>query len=166
MQGRTKIISLSLLCFLTAYLDFSEPAFATETALVGEVNYSYQIRVNGQIYEVANTAMGDDLVMNHIAKKVEVTGTVEVNKDLKKITVKSFKIVPEINQYSWEVHNSDEKEVCRYYGVCGDTVPGAFWNDGLIGRQHGEIEILPKEFEAPFKNNSEFKGDYRENLGE
>ena len=68
--------------------------------IVGEVNYSYQIWANGQIYEVANTVIGDDLVMNHIAKKVEVIGTVEDKKDVKKITVKSFKILPEINQYA------------------------------------------------------------------
>jgi hypothetical protein len=37
------------------------------------------------IYEVANTAMGDQLVMNHIAEKVEVTGTVEDKKDVKKL---------------------------------------------------------------------------------
>ena len=90
MQGRTKIIFLSLLSFLSVYWHFSGPAFATEMTIVGRVNYSYQIRSNGQIYEVANTAMGDDLVMNHIAKKVEVTGTVEDNRAVKKITVKSF----------------------------------------------------------------------------
>jgi hypothetical protein len=101
LQGRTKIIFLSLLSFLSAYLDFSGPAFATETTIVGEVNYSYQIRANGQIYEVANTAMGDDLVMNHITQKVEVTGTVEDKEDMKKITVKSFK------------NNSDFKEIYR-----------------------------------------------------
>ena len=91
MIGRRKIIILSLLCFPSAYRDFSEPAFATEMTIVGEVNYSYQIRANGQVYEVANTSMGDDLVMNHIAEKVEVTGTVEDKKDVKKVTVKSFK---------------------------------------------------------------------------
>ena len=35
--------------------------------------------------------MGDQLAMNHITKKVRVTGTVEDKKELKKITVKSFK---------------------------------------------------------------------------
>jgi len=59
--------------------------------IVGEVNYFYQIMADGQIYEVANTAMGDDLVLNHIAKKVEVTGTVEEKEEMKIITVKSFK---------------------------------------------------------------------------
>jgi hypothetical protein len=142
-------------------------AFASEITIIGEVNYFYQIMADGQIYEVANTAMGDDLVMNHIAKKVEVTGTVEDNRDVKKITVKSFKIVPEFNQYSREVFKDHQKEVCRYYGVCGDTVSRAFWHDSLIGRQHGEIVISPQDFEALFKNNSEFKGDdYRKELEE
>ena len=166
MQGRTKIIFLSLLCFPLAFWDFSEPAFATEMTIVGEVNYLYQIRANGQIYEVANTAMGDDLVMNHITQKVEVTGTVEDKEDMKKITVKSFKVVPEISQYAREVHYGDEKAVCRSYGECGNTVPRAFWNDSLIGRQHDETEISPQEFEAPFKNNSDFKEIYRKELQE
>jgi hypothetical protein len=39
--------------------------------------------------------MGDDLVKNYIAEKVQVTGTVEEKDDMKIITVKSFKIVPE-----------------------------------------------------------------------
>ena len=47
------------------------------------------------IYEVANTAMGDDVVINYIAEKVEVTGTVEEKGEEKIITVKSFKVVPE-----------------------------------------------------------------------
>jgi hypothetical protein len=49
--------------------------------IVGEVNYCYQIIADGQIYEVANTAMGDQLVMNHIAEKLAVTGTVEKKGD-------------------------------------------------------------------------------------
>ena len=48
------------------------------------------------IYEVANKAMGDQLAMNHITKKVRVTGTVEDNNELKKITVKSFKKYSEL----------------------------------------------------------------------
>ena len=91
MQGRSKIIFLRLLCFSVMFWVFLYPVFETDKTIVGEVNYSYQIRANGQIYEVANTAMGDDLVLNHIAKKVEVTGTVEDKKDVKKFTVKSFK---------------------------------------------------------------------------
>ena len=94
MQGRSKIIFLRLLCFSVTFWVFLYPVFAAEMAIVGEVNYSYQIMADGQIYEVANTAMGDDLVMNYIAEKVEVTGTVEEKGEMKIITVKSFKVVP------------------------------------------------------------------------
>jgi len=39
------------------------------------------------IYEVANTVMGDQLAMNPVAKKVDVTATVENNNEAKKITI-------------------------------------------------------------------------------
>ena len=39
------------------------------------------------------TALGDDLVMNHIGEKVEVTGAVEDKKEIKEISVKLFKVV-------------------------------------------------------------------------
>jgi hypothetical protein len=42
-----------------------------------------------------DTPAGDDLVINYIAVKVKVTGTVEEKEDMKIITVKSFKAVPE-----------------------------------------------------------------------
>ena len=96
MQGRSKIIFLRLLCFSVTFWMFLYPVYATDMTIVGEVNYFYQIMADGQVYEVANTSMGDDLVMNHIAEKVEVTGTVEDKKDVKKITVKSFKNYSEI----------------------------------------------------------------------
>jgi hypothetical protein len=67
--------------------------FAVEITIVGEVNYLYQIIADGQIYEVANTTIGDELVINHIAEKVEVTGTLKEKGKVKIITVKSFKVV-------------------------------------------------------------------------
>ena len=93
MQRQSKIIFLSLLCFSVAFWIFLCPVFAAEVTIVGEVNYSYQIMADGQIYEVANTAIGDDLVMNHIAEKVEVTGNIEEKGEMIIITVKSFKVV-------------------------------------------------------------------------
>jgi hypothetical protein len=50
---------------------------------------------DGKIYDVAVSEKGDDLVMNYIAEKVEVTGTVEEKEEMRIITVKSFKVVPE-----------------------------------------------------------------------
>ena len=95
MQGRNKIIFLGLLCISVTFLVFSYLAFAGDITIVGEVNDSYQIVADGQIYEVANTPKGDDLVFNYIAVKVKVTGKVEEKEDTKIITVKSFKPVSE-----------------------------------------------------------------------
>ena len=95
MQRRNKTRFLRLLCFSVTFWVFLYPVFTTEMTIVGEVNYVYQIMADDQVYEVANTSMGDDLVMNYIAEKVEVTGTVEEKKEVKIITVKSFKVVHE-----------------------------------------------------------------------
>jgi len=95
MKRRSKVIHLSLLCFSVTLWVYFYFFFATEMTIVGQVNYFYQIMTDGQIYEVANTSMGDDLVMNHSAEKVEVTGTVEETEEVKIITVESFKVVHE-----------------------------------------------------------------------
>lgn len=92
---RSAVNFLSLLCYFVTFCVFLYPVFAAEITIVGEVNYSYQIMADGQTYEVANTAKGDDLVLNFIAEKVEVTGTVEKKGEIKIITVKSFKVVPQ-----------------------------------------------------------------------
>ncbi len=95
MESRNKILFLGLLCFAAAFLVHGYVVFAAEITIVGEVNDTYQIVANNTIYDVAETPMGDDLVKNYIAEKVQVTGTVEEKDDMKIITVKSFKIVPE-----------------------------------------------------------------------
>ena len=95
MQGRNKIIFFGLLCISVSFLVSSYIAFAGDITIVGEVNDTYQIVADGQIYEVANTPKGDDLVFNYIAVKVKVTGKVEEKKDKKIITVKSFEAVVE-----------------------------------------------------------------------
>ena len=95
MKWRGKTTLTSLLCFSLTFWIFLCSVLAGETTLVGRVNYSYQIIADGEKYEVANTEMGDDLVMNYFAQNVEVTGTVEEKWEVKVITVKSFKVVPE-----------------------------------------------------------------------
>jgi len=95
MQARNKIIFAGFLCISVTFLVFSYMAFAGDITIVGEVNDTQQIVAEGQIYEVANTPMGDDLVVNYIAVKVKVTGKVEEKEDMKIITVKSFNAVPE-----------------------------------------------------------------------
>jgi hypothetical protein len=95
MQTRNKIIFLSLLCFSITFLFSSYIVFAGDITIVGEVNDTQQIVADGKIYDVAETPKGDDLVVNYIAEKVEVTGTVEEKDEMRIITVKSFRVVPE-----------------------------------------------------------------------
>ena len=95
MPGRSKILFLKLLYFSVTFCFLLNPILAADMTIIGEVNYFYQIMADGQIYEVANTSLGDDLVMNHIAEKVEVTGSVEETEEVKIITVESFKVVAE-----------------------------------------------------------------------
>ncbi|MGW8301304.1 MAG: hypothetical protein ACWGNO_04505 [Desulfobacterales bacterium] len=95
MQARNKIIFAAFLCISITFLVFSYMAFAGDITIVGEVNDTQQIVAEGQIYEVASTPMGDDLVLNYIAVKVKVTGTIQEKEDMKIITVKSFDAVPE-----------------------------------------------------------------------
>jgi len=74
---------------------FAATAMAKETTVVGEVNDNFQIVSGGQVYEIADTAEGNDLAENHISAKVSVTGTVEERDDIKIITVTSFKVLSE-----------------------------------------------------------------------
>ena len=95
MQARNKIIFAGFLCISVTFLVFSYLAFAGDITIVGEVNDTQQIVADGQVYEVANTPKGDDLVINYIAVRVKVTGIVEEKEDMKIITVKTFEAVPE-----------------------------------------------------------------------
>ena len=95
MQARNKIIFAGFLCISVTFLVFSYMAFAGDITIVGEVNDTQQIVADGQVYEVANTPKGDDLVFNYIAVKVKVTGKIEEKEDMKIITVKTFEAVPE-----------------------------------------------------------------------
>lgn len=72
-------------------------AMAAETVTIaGEVNDSYQlVDSQGQVFEIVDTAKGNDLVENHIGEKAKVTGTVEQDQDVKILTVTTFKIVDE-----------------------------------------------------------------------
>ncbi|BBO91859.1 hypothetical protein [Desulfosarcina ovata] len=69
---------------------------AESVTITGEVNDSYQIvDASGQVYEIADTTPGNDLVENHIGEKAKVTGTLEQDQDLKIITVTAFQIITE-----------------------------------------------------------------------
>jgi hypothetical protein len=80
---------------LTAAFFFSPACRADVVTIIGEVNDAQQIVADNQLYEVADNALGDDLVYNYISEKVKVTGSVEERDDMKIITVMSFEVVPE-----------------------------------------------------------------------
>ena len=72
-------------------------AVASESVTIqGEINDSFQIvDSNGQVYEIAETEKGNDLVENHIGEKAKVVGTLQQDQDVKIITVTTFEILAE-----------------------------------------------------------------------
>ena len=63
--------------------------------MVGEVNDANQIISDGKIYEVDDTPQGDDLVKNHISKKVKVTAKIGIERDMGILDVTAYKVVEE-----------------------------------------------------------------------
>lgn len=88
-------VILTAVCFLTS------PAVAMMVTLVGEVNDNQQLVADNEIYEIDNNAVGDDLVLNHVAEKVKVVGQLKVVREssesnqFKLIKVESFEVVEE-----------------------------------------------------------------------
>jgi hypothetical protein len=69
--------------------------YAGDVTVTGEVNDNYQLVADGQIYEIADTPEGNDMVENHISAKVKVTGQVETQDDVKVMYVSHFEVVGE-----------------------------------------------------------------------
>ena len=94
-RGKMKMVAVLAVLALTLVMPLAVLA-AEPTTITGEVNDSYQIvDGNGQVFEVADTTEGNDLVENHIGEKVKVTGTVEQDQDVKIITVTTFQVIAE-----------------------------------------------------------------------
>ena len=91
IASRIKIHSILLLMI---FLFFSAGlALAEETTVVGEVIDNYEIVADGQIYAIADTEKGRELVDHYISARVRVTGTVEEVDDMKILTVISYEIL-------------------------------------------------------------------------
>lgn len=92
-----KIKSMMVLITLVLISAIPLAAMASEPVTIqGEVNDSFQIvDSNGQVYEIAETEKGNDLVENHIGEKAKVVGTVQQDQDVKIITVTAFEILAE-----------------------------------------------------------------------
>jgi len=88
-------ITTAFLLVMTIIMS-SAPLWAFDTiTIVGEVNAANQIVADGVIYEVDDTAQGNELLTNYISRRVEVTGNLRIEGDMRIIAVKSFKTVKE-----------------------------------------------------------------------
>lgn len=63
--------------------------------IVGEVNDANQIVTEGEIFEVDDTPAGNELVTHYISQRVEVTGRLRIEGDMRVITVKEFRTLEE-----------------------------------------------------------------------
>jgi hypothetical protein len=91
---RIKIWSNSVFLIAILFL-FVLPVQAVETKFIGEVNDTYQLVTDDQIYEIDENEIGNTLVYDHKGERVEVTGTLKEVNGLKVIAVTSFVIISE-----------------------------------------------------------------------
>ena len=94
MKRESMFMAVAVLVCVTVFnINLSPPLASDIVTIIGDVNETNQIVVDGAIYEVDDTAVGDDLVKNYIHQKVEVIGKLSIEGDMRIIAVKSFKIV-------------------------------------------------------------------------
>jgi hypothetical protein len=92
---KMKKTALRILVVSVLVLMLAAPVLAVEKEMtvIGEVNNDYQIVTDqGVAYEVEDTDMGNEL-LNHVGKKVEVTGTVTEEDEVQTIKVASYVIL-------------------------------------------------------------------------
>ncbi len=94
-RGKMKFMMVLITLVMIAAAPLA--AVASESVTIqGEINDSFQIvDSNGQVYEIAETEKGNDLVENHIGEKAKVVGTLQQDQDVKIITVTTFEILAE-----------------------------------------------------------------------
>ena len=94
MKRESMFMAVAVLVCVTVFNINKFPPLASDiVTIIGDVNETNQIVVDGAIYEVDDTPVGDDLVKNYIHQKVEVIGKLSIEGDMRIIAVKSFKIV-------------------------------------------------------------------------
>ena len=95
MLKKLRCISTGIVCILMFTMLFAGQVFAEEVTIIGTVNDNYQIVTeDGDVYEVADTDMGNDL-LNHVGKTVEALGTITEEEGVKVITVTNYTVMDE-----------------------------------------------------------------------
>ncbi|MDO9567755.1 MAG: hypothetical protein Q7J15_13605 [Candidatus Desulfaltia sp.] len=94
MKRKRSIFAVSVIVFLMVSMFLSTNVLCEEITVKGKVNDNYQIIAeDGQIYEVADTDKGNEVVLQYIGKTVKVSGTIqESNGGEKIITVTSYEV--------------------------------------------------------------------------
>ena len=94
MRPKLIFMAVAVVFCITLFGTNLFPPLATDmVTIIGEVNETNQIVVEGDIYEVDDTPAGDDLVKNYIHQTVQVSGKLSIEGDMRIIAVKSFKII-------------------------------------------------------------------------
>jgi preprotein translocase subunit SecF len=94
MKRKKIFFAVSVMAFLMVSMFLSTNVLAEGITIKGEVNDNYQIVTeDGQIYEVADTDKGNEVVLQHIGKIVKIIGTVEESDEKGKIiTIISYEV--------------------------------------------------------------------------
>jgi hypothetical protein len=96
MNRKTAVAQLMAFVFISVLLIGSFPVLAFDVVtIVGVVNGTSQIVADEEIYEVDDTPQGNDLVKNCIGRKVEVTGKLRIEGDMRILDVTKFEVVTE-----------------------------------------------------------------------
>ena len=80
-----------LLLIVTAIIPSPSPA--SDITIVGVVNDSNQIVVDEMIFEVEDTREGTKLVTDYIGQTVKVTGKLNIEGDMRIISVEEFEVL-------------------------------------------------------------------------
>ena len=84
------IVGLVVLFSVAAFGSTIQVAAATQMTIIGTVNEDYQIVTDtGEVYDVNEGETADEM-LQLIGKRVEVTGQVEDEDELRRITVESY----------------------------------------------------------------------------
>jgi hypothetical protein len=94
MKRKNLFFVFSVIAFLMVSMFISTNVLGEEITIKGEVNDKFQIVTEaGQIYEVADTDKGNEVVLQNIGKIVKIIGTIEENDEGNKIiTVISYEV--------------------------------------------------------------------------
>jgi hypothetical protein len=96
---------------LIAYLMVSLPAFAEQRTLTGILNGSDQfISSSGDVYEIADTEAGMEMLYEAIDASVDVTGDVFEDEEINFISVESFKITATPSMNASEEQSDEDTE--------------------------------------------------------